>query len=172
MVSKSTYDKSIVIISAMSVVIALAAAVSTCVQAVDSHKQNAITNDSSLAFDIDTDERADRFGISLRNVGPGKVHINKVIYYVDNKAVKEIESAIEAAKLDTNRLRAIDLTDDWMGPGEVIPIFRYRAPSKDEQDKAATFVEDHLEVAIDYCTVGDRCEIKCSEKGHCGDVKH
>jgi hypothetical protein len=172
MVSKSTYDKSIVIISAMSVVIALAASTSAVIQAWDGHRQNQIANDASLAFDIDTDDRGDRFGISLRNVGPGKVHVDKVIYYVDNKVVNDIESAIDAAKLDTNRLRTIDLTDDWMGPGEVIPIFRYRAPSKTEQEKAATFVEEHLEVAIDYCTVGGRCEIKSSERGHCDDVKH
>jgi hypothetical protein len=172
MVSKSTYDKSIVIISAMSVVIALAASVSTTIQAVDGHKQNVINNDSSLGFDIDTDERDDRFGISLRNVGPGKVHINAVIYYVDNKNVDSIESAIEAAKLESNKLRIVDLTDDWMGAGELVPIFRYKASSRDERDKAATFVEEHLEVAIDYCTVGGRCETKCSERGRCGNVQN
>ncbi len=105
--------------------------------------------------------------MGLRNVGPGKVHINFVTYYVDKRPVASIDAAIEATKLDRDRLHPIDLRDEWMGPGETIAIFKYFARNADQQ-RAAEFIEEHLTVAVDYCTVGDRCETKCSERGQCG----
>lgn len=169
MISKRVLDFCVVVISAMSFVIACAATVSTVVQTCDSVRQNKIANDSSLGFDVDMDERDYKLGFSLRNVGPGKVHINGTAYFVDKKRVPGIEGAFEAAKLDSGRLRVVDLRDNWMGPGEEVPLFRYTTRrTEDAENVAATFIEDHLAVAVDYCTVGGRCEVKCSEKGLCG----
>jgi hypothetical protein len=168
--SKSDQKRRLRLISAMSVLIALAASVSACIQAWDAHRQSRIANDASLGFDFDTDP-GKRLGIKLRNVGPGKVLINAVIYYVDNKPVADIGDVIVAAKFDAARFLQIDLKDDWMGPGEVVPIFQYR-PSTADRDRAEAFVEEHMEVAVDYCTVGQRCEVKCSERGHCGTLKN
>jgi len=170
-VKKTTLDICAIIISIASALIALASTVSTCILTLDAHRQNAIANDASLGFDIDTDEGSNKLGMTLRNVGPGKVHINAVSYYVDGKPVSGIEDAIIAAKLSSALLLPFDLEDDWMGPGEATPIFKYTA-LKSQQDDAATFVEEHVAVAVNYCTIGNRCEIKCSERGRCGARKN
>jgi hypothetical protein len=166
MSKKSTPDAATIVISVASTLIALAATVSTCILAWDTHRQNAIANDASLGFDIDTDESNKKLGVTLRNVGPGKMFVNSVRYYVDGQPVPTIEAAIAGAKLVAGRLRPIDLTDEWMGPGETVKIFQYL--SRDDTDRAADFIEEHLAVSVRYCTIEQRCETKCSEKGKCG----
>ncbi len=152
----------------IAIIVAVVAAGFTGLQWWETHKQNRLSSEASIGFDIDTDPADNRLGIGVRNVGPGVARIRSVKYYVDGKQVSSIDDAIEGAKLDLDRLHPIELTDEAMGPGEIIWIVKYNA-RKPEIDRAAEFFENHLNAAVDYCTAGGRCGTECSQPaGGCG----
>jgi hypothetical protein len=150
--------------------IALVAAAFSGLQWWESHRQNRLASDASIGFEIDTDPADNKLGIGVRNVGPGVATVQSVKYYVDGKQVASIDDAIEAAKLALDRMHPIELTDEAMGPGEIIWIVKYNA-RKADTNQAADFFENHLNASVDYCTAGGRCVSQCSQTGGCGKSK-
>lgn len=136
----------------------------------EAHTQNKLASDAQIGFEIDTDPADDKLGIGVRNVGPGVAKIRSVQYFVDGKRVKAIDDVIDGANLSADRLHPIELIDEPMGPGEIIWIVRYNA-RKAELDRATEFFENHLNAAVDYCTLGGKCVTVCSETDGCGKHK-
>ena len=106
----------------------------------------------------------------FRSVGPGVAHVRSVKFYLDGKQITDVDDVMDQAKLDSNRLTETEITDDHMGPGEIIWILKYRA-RKSDQVRAADFFENHLNAAIEYCAAGGRCATECTDKGKCGAVQ-
>jgi hypothetical protein len=142
-------------------------------QVVEAHEQllearelRRQANEATVKIDTDTDPGDNKFGFAVRNVGPGVATIKTVKYFVDGVLVSDVNVAVEAAKLDSNRLRETELTDDAMAPGENIWILRFNA-RKADQDRAADFFENHLNAAVDYCSAGGRCATACADEKSC-----
>jgi hypothetical protein len=154
------------ILAGISLLVSLAAAGFTGLQWWEARQQRVMANDATISFEIDTDPSDFKLGIGVRNVGPGVARIRSVKYFVDGEPVASIDDAIEAAKLDSQRLHEIELADDAMGQGEVVWVVRYNA-HKADSDRAADFFENHLNAIVDYCTASGRCAVECSEKGGC-----
>jgi hypothetical protein len=140
----------------VAIVISILALGVTGWQAWDSHKQGVLANDATVKVDIDTEPGRNKLGVFVRNAGPGVAHIKTVKYYVDGKPITDINDAIDAAKLDSNRLDEIDISDDAMSPGQKQQILSFNA-RKSEQERAADFFENRLNVAVDYCSAGRGC---------------
>jgi hypothetical protein len=86
-----------------------------------------------------------------------------VKFYLDGKQIFDIDDVVDQAKLDSNRLLETEITDDYMGPGEIIWILKYSG-RKTDQDRAADLFENHLNAAVEYCAAGGRFAMECTDK--------
>jgi hypothetical protein len=150
----------------IAILISIAASLFTGLQWWEAHEQRRLANDATINVDVDTDPANNKLGVAVRNSGPGVATVKTVRYYVDGKLVSDINDAVELAKLDSNRLNEIELTDDAMAPGENVWILRFIA-SKVDQERAADFFEKHLNVAVSYCSAGGRCDTACADDKTC-----
>jgi hypothetical protein len=135
-------------------------------QAWDSHRLGLLANDATVKVDVDTEPGRNKLGIFVRNAGPGIAQIKTVKYYVDGKLIVDINDAIDAQKLDSDRLDEVDISNDAMSPGAKQQILGFNA-RKSEQERAADFFENHLNVAVDYCSASGRCSTACAEEKSC-----
>jgi hypothetical protein len=147
----------------VAIIISIIAAAFTGLEWWDSHRQGQLASDATVTFDVDTDNN---LGFGVRNVGPGVAHIRSVKFYLDGKQIFDVDDVIDQAKLDSNRLLETEITDDYMGPGEIIWILKYRG-RKNDQDRAADLFENHLTASVEYCAAGGRCATECTERGKC-----
>jgi hypothetical protein len=147
----------------IAILISIGATIFAGLQWWEAHEQGRLANDATVNVDVDTDPAANRLGVAVRNSGPGVATIKSVTYYVDGKLISNIDDAVDLAKLDSNRLNEIELTDDAMGPGENVWVLRFTA-KKADQERAADFFEKHLNVAVKYCSAGGRCDTACADK--------
>jgi hypothetical protein len=94
-----------------------------------------------------------------------------VKYFVDGQLIGDINESFERiAKLDSLRLLEVTINGDAISPGETQQILRFDA-SQSEQDRAEDFFENHLNVAVVYCSADDRkCETVCGDPEHCAEI--
>jgi hypothetical protein len=150
--------------SATALVISLHALKMSGLQLEESRRQTQLQNQASLSFDIDTDISERRLGIAVTNIGPGVATIRSVVYSVDRKPVKEINDALTAAHLDPDLERGLDFRPgDPMGVGLTTWLIDYRSKKQDDRDRATEFIENHLAVAIEYCSANNQCKTVCSD---------
>jgi hypothetical protein len=136
----------------------------------ESRTQGRLASDATVAVDVDTEPGRSKRGVIVRNAGPGVAHIKTVKYYIDGALILDInEPFVRIAKLDSQRLGEVTINDDAMSPGTSQQILRFDA-SKEEQDRAEDFFENHLNVAVAYCSAGGRCETVCADPQHCGEI--
>jgi hypothetical protein len=147
----------------LALIISIAATLFAGLQWWEAHEQRRLANDATVNVDTDTDPADNKLGVAVRNSGPGVATIKTVQYYVDGKLVTNIDDAFDLAKLDSNKLGEIELTNDAMAPGENVWILRFTA-KKVDQERAAEFFERHLNVAVRYCSAGGRCDTACADQ--------
>jgi hypothetical protein len=150
----------------IAIAISIAATFFTGLQWWEAREQRRLANNATVNVDVDTDPADNKLGVAVRNAGPGVATVKTVRYYVDGKLVTDMDDEIGAAKLDSNRLKEIELTDDAMAPGENVWILRFIA-RKADRERAAEFFERHLNVAVSYCSAGGQCAIACADDKGC-----
>src|SRR5579862_5920802 len=125
----------------------------TAAQWLEAREQRHLAFDAALVFDVDTLRQKHRVGIGIRNVGPGVARISSVKYFVDRKPVDDPNAVLGEGKLDSNRDSGVTLDrGDSMAAGETDWLIDYRAGRRADEDRAVDFVENHLQIAIEYCS--------------------
>jgi hypothetical protein len=152
----------------IALVVSIAAVGFSGLQWYETKKGTQLANSAALGFEIDTQLEKNRYGIGVRNAGPGVARIRAVAFYVDRKKVDDLVDVMEAAGLDSQRDYGVELdVGDALAPGDTNWFVNYRPRNKQDGDKAETFIEDHLQVAVDYCTANGECSRMCSQAGGC-----
>jgi hypothetical protein len=152
------------LVSVMAIVISLYALRISELQLDESRRGTQLQNQASLGFDIDTDTTQRRLGIAVTNAGPGVATIRAVAYFVDRKPIKEMNEALTAAHLDPDVDYGVDfLPGDPIAAGATTWLLDYRSKKRDERDRASEFIENHLTVAVQYCSADGRCKTVCSD---------
>jgi predicted naringenin-chalcone synthase len=159
--SSVSADRVALAVSIASAVFAGAAAVTACFQAWDAHQLLRRQFATSVSFAINTQAGRHRLGIGIENAGPGVARIKSVSYYVDGKLTNEIADDLEKLGMDPSRDEGFTL-----GPGGVKWIIDYRGKTREDEQRIANLIADHVQVAVEYCDANEEYETQCSgDKG-------
>lgn len=159
-------------ISAFALVISIVALVFTGLQEKDSHNQLLLSMKPSVDFEKDFDPDDNPVGISVGNEGPGPAVIKSVTYFVDKKAVGDVDKLVEFQELGDVVTYDFDEGDTLaVGQRHWLLSLATKVRGNDEKQELDEFVDlinHHLAVEVKFCTVlpGD-CYTKCSTKGWC-----
>jgi hypothetical protein len=137
-------------------------------QSWDAHTSATRALQPLLVFDTEDDPEEAPFGLTVENDGAGPAIIKTVTYYVDKKPVAsgDPDDVIKVAKLNSNETNYQEIEpNDAVGVGQHISLFfrgtRYKADGT-EADRFADFLDDHLEVKIEYQSLSGESFIKCA----------
>jgi hypothetical protein len=151
-----------------ALVISAVAAIFTGLQWHEARQQRQQQFDSALVFDVDTELPQRRAGIAVRNVGPGIARISSVTYYMDGKVQEDPGDALEQERLEPRRDEGVDLDrGDSMAAGEIDWLVRYPIGRREEEERARDLFEEHLAIAVEYCSAGGNCTRLCSLPDRC-----
>jgi hypothetical protein len=159
-------------LSAVSAVAAISAAAFAGIQALESRQerqQNAFLMRPSLDFFLQDDATEHQIGLATKNGGPGVARIKSVTFFVERKPMASGDAALKAGALDPDQDHGVELEEgDAIAVGETVWLLDYRSKVAKEREKFLDFLDDHLAVKIEYCTVpGSPCFSRCSTKGWC-----
>jgi hypothetical protein len=166
--AKKGTDWVAIAIAIAALVISTVAAIFTGLQWHEARQQRLQQFDSALVFDVDTEIPQHMAGIAVRNVGPGIARVSSVTYYMDGKMVEGAAGALEAERLNPDKDQGVDLDrGNSMAAGEIDWLVRYPIGRRDEEERARDLFEEHLVIAIEYCTAGGNCTRLCSLPDRC-----
>jgi hypothetical protein len=158
-------------ISCAWLVVAVAAAAFTGLQWRDAHY--ALFVKPHVDFDTEYDPAVMPMGLAIINEGPGPAVVKSLTYYVDRKPVKDYEEALQYGKINDDIVDYFELEpDDTLAVGEKDWLLKYIKPhgkkikQKDVED-FADFLDQHVAVHVEFCSVMGVCSERCSTKGRC-----
>jgi hypothetical protein len=121
----------------------------------------------SLVFDTEDDPDEYPMGLMVENEGTGPAIIKTVTYYVHKEEIADgnAESVINAAKLDAKQTKFHELKrGDAFRVGEQLWLFWRSENDKadaEEAAKFANFIDDDLEVKIQYQSLSGDTFTQC-----------
>ena len=118
----------------------------------------------SVYFDTEDDERDSMVGLGIGNGGPSPAVIKSITYYVDHQPVKDVHDAVERGKLTDDLVNTSEVEpDDPLAVGEKTWLVSRSTKNKKELDRFIKFLDEHVTVKIEYCSLEDECRSKCSD---------
>jgi hypothetical protein len=158
-------------LSGVSTVIAGLAATFTGFQYRDSHRALFVT--PHVDFETEDDPDYPPMGLAIENEGPGPAVIKTLTLYVDRVAMKDTDEALEYGKINSDVVDYFTLDPgDTMALGEKDWLLRYVKPPRKkikqkDIDDFAEFLDEHVTVYVEYCSVMGNCTSRCSINGRC-----
>lgn len=166
--AKKGTDWVAITVAIAALVISAAAATFSGLQWHEARQQRQQQFDSSLVMDVDTELPQHMAGIAVRNVGPGIARVSSVTYYMDGKVVEGAADALEAERLDPDKDQGVDLDrGNSMAAGEIDWLVRYPVGRREEEERARDLFEEHLVIAMEYCTASGHRMRVCSLPDRC-----
>jgi hypothetical protein len=143
----------------------------TGLQWLDTHEQIQAAYKPLVDFDTEDDPDSFPFGISIENRGTGPAIIKSITYYVDGKPFHDVDAAVDAAKLKADETEYYTFDpDDSLGVSEKeLLLFRLKQFRKDQKEakRFANFLDDHLGIEVEFCSLTGECKKRCSTPGRC-----
>lgn len=147
-----------------ALVISIAAVGFSAAQWYEQSEQRYLQYDVALSFELNT-AGIHRYGIGVKNAGPGVAFIQDVTYYIDGKPIKfdDLVDALEDNGIDTDKLNEKELLrGDTLTSGETAWIFDYRARGPAAEERATNLFENRVQVAVSYRARNGRVGRICS----------
>jgi hypothetical protein len=155
----------------LPLVVSLVAVAFTGLQWWDTHRYSTLQVRPSVDFYTEDDDTEKMVGIAIENGGPGPAIIMWIKYFVDGKEQSSLDDALRRAKFDPDQERNVEYDE-----GDVLPVGKQEwlvgQPTKQGQalDPFIDFIDDHLTVQAQFCSIAGECSTKCSTKRRCGAV--
>ncbi|MBI3441276.1 MAG: hypothetical protein HY052_05675 [Proteobacteria bacterium] len=157
-----------------SLLLSFGAVLFSGIQAFESHSQLLFTVKPSITFvteDDPDDPLVSTIGIEINNSGPAPALIKSIIYYVDGKAVGNPRSVIKAGKLNPDKTTYVEFEEgDSLAVGESNWLLRHYKKGRENHKELRdfiTFIDDHLSIEVNFCSLTGTCWTKCSTRGGC-----
>jgi hypothetical protein len=159
-------------ISVCALVVAVVSAGFTGLQWYDAH--NALFVRPHVDFETEDDSDTPPMGIAIINEGPGPAVIKSLTYFVDRKPVQGgYTEALDYGKINSDIVDGFDFDpDDTMAVGKEEWLLRYIKPhgkkiKQKDIDDFADFLDFHIAIYVEFCSVMGVCGNTCSTKGWC-----
>jgi hypothetical protein len=128
-----------------------------------------LANVAKVDFDVDPYSDDPQVGIAIRSSGHGSATVERIVYFVDGRPVKDLDAALAAANLDPDANRGWSVDPGYeMGPGEVIWLLDYHAADDEATGRLVDFIQHRVQVKVNYCSVRQECEVSCFPSSSCG----
>jgi hypothetical protein len=152
----------------IALAVATAAAVFSGLLWLETRSQGHPRFETAMSFDIDTLAGKHRFGIGVRNSGPGVAHVQSVTYYLDGAPIDDVSDTLEEVGLDSDRDTGVDVgPGDFIAPNDVVWLIDYSPRSREEEQRVAELFERRMQVAVEYCDANDVCRRICTKPNGC-----
>jgi hypothetical protein len=137
-------------------------------QWLEAHQQKSLSETPSVDFYIQDDDSNPHVGLAVTNSGPGIARIKSITFYVDRVPVEDSTEALRRGKFHENFDHGVQIDPgDSLAVGETIYLIDYKPKDKKELSKFIDFLDDHLAVNVNYCSIDGACRGRCSTKGRC-----
>jgi hypothetical protein len=140
-------------------------------QAWDAHVSAQFARQPAIVFDTEDDPTMDPLGVSIENPGNGPATIRWTHYYNDKNRIDDVDDLVAAAGLNANQYVYWKFdAGDALGVGQKEWLLMHDkkfSGDKKERAKFADFLEHHLGIEVQACSLANECATKCSTKGLC-----
>ena len=131
-----------------------------------------LASSATISVETNTDTDEPPVGLQIDNDGPGGHPIKSLTYYVDKKPVDDIERAMDFGNLDSSLLQFYDIgSGEPLAPNEKQYLVKFSKPqdkrNQKELDRFTDFIDKHLAVEVEYCSLSGDCKTYCSENDWC-----
>ncbi len=156
------------ILSTISLTIAVLSAVFSGLSWIDAREHNRASLSPSVYFEIDDDPKQKLVGIGIVNGGTGPAVIKSVTYYFDRRPVRDVDESLAFGKLNVDLVDTIEFEpDDSLSVGETVWLISRSTKDKPGLSRFIEFLDQHVTVQIEYCSLDGHCASKCSHKRGC-----
>ena len=157
-----------VVLSVISLIVSVLSAVFAGLSWMETREHDRASLSPSVYFDTEDDPKEKLVGLGIVNDGAGPAVVKTVTYYVDRRPVRGVDEALAFGKLNADLLDTIELErDDSLGVGATVWLISRPNRDKRELDRFIEFLDQHVAVQIEYCSLDGQCASKCSSMGAC-----
>jgi len=136
-------------------------------QAYETRHHDGLSMRPMLTFYYNTDDEP-VVGLSLENDGLGPAILKSIVIYVNRVPVKDWDKAIDDGKINNDYVHETDFDkNDVLPAGRSEFVLSYLTKDRKGLKRFMEFVDKHLAVSINYCSINGECQTKYSSEGRC-----